>query len=539
MIKSCVILPKKRLPVMHYGLKISLCQRMIGLLTIFVMFFSTTSKAQSIDYISGFLDDPARQAFKQAFDVYEPDYQHNIIGFEYYTPEGDMNFGYIDLETKRAVLDDFYLHYGSLWESDVDNVYCYVDRDGRHELGFEPGWTLYEPYYYSDYYSDYEFYEFLEDRLPIICDGKFGYIDRHANLVVDFIWDEALGFHDGMAAVKLNDKWGFIDKTGFLVVDVIYDKVWRFSDGYAWVIKKGQPGIVDKGGYFLPQPEGYIGEAFDHGMSLIEHEGKFGFVNKHGVSIIKPVWDDIGFSDYDGPSFVPHMYYDQRKSLPRGEGHDFYEGFIRIQKGGLYGFANQYGNIIEPQWDDLWVFTEGLARVKIDQRYGFINKSGDYQVLPVWDNAEPFSEGLAPVWSGDKFGYIDYSGEMVLPLKYDGGGDFIGGLALVWKDGKHGYIDRTGEEVIALQWYNATPFEVGEYSQLAFVTLESRETLGTYSNGSPYYPILEGFINRQGEYVLTPRSMTGWTFWGNDFIIYLDGEDGLYYMTDLNGNIIL
>lgn len=77
-----------------------------------------------------------------------------------------------------------------------------------------------------------------------------------------------------------------------------------------------------------------------------------------------------------------------------------------------------------------------------------------------------FSEGLALVRRNGKWGYIDIEGNEVIPCKFDGeeyggrGHDFSDGLAVVVKNGKHGYIDKKGEIVI-----NADYDEAGDFSE--------------------------------------------------------------------------
>lgn len=77
-----------------------------------------------------------------------------------------------------------------------------------------------------------------------------------------------------------------------------------------------------------------------------------------------------------------------------------------------------------------------------------------------------FSEGLALVRRNGKWGYIDIEGNEVIPCKFDGeeyggrGHDFSDGLAVIVKNGKHGYIDKKGEIVI-----NADYDEAGDFSE--------------------------------------------------------------------------
>lgn len=55
-------------------------------------------------------------------------------------------------------------------------------------------------------------------------DGKYGYINREGNVVVDYIYEDAqeLNIH-GYAAIKKDGKWGAIDKNGTVIVDTIYN----------------------------------------------------------------------------------------------------------------------------------------------------------------------------------------------------------------------------------------------------------------------------------------------------------------------------
>lgn len=54
----------------------------------------------------------------------------------------------------------------------------------------------------------------------------------------------------------------------------------------------------------------------------------------------------------------------------------------------------------------------------------------------------PFSEGLAAVGQDGKWGYIDKTGNEVIPCVYDGTASFSEGLAWVRQDGKWGIISK-------------------------------------------------------------------------------------------------
>jgi hypothetical protein len=105
-----------------------------------------------------------------------------------------------------------------------------------------------------------------------------------------------------------------------------------------------------------------------------------------------------------------------------------------------------------------------LAAVKIDGKWGFIDKTGQMVIPPHFDGGADdalasladgprFSEGLAAVLIDGKLGFIDKSGQMVIqpqfakPSLFDKPCYFVGGLALVWAGEKWGYIDKTGKYV--------------------------------------------------------------------------------------------
>lgn len=118
--------------------------------------------------------------------------------------------------------------------------------------------------------------------------GHWGYATLDGKIVIEPTYEQAYGFSDGMAAVKLNGKWGFINSEGIIVVPFEYDEV---EDSY----KHGKGKLVKGDGIFVFDKSGSTIDIYD-----------------------KPRDDDDdyygGYYD-DTPSIYDNPYYDDNLDL--------------------------------------------------------------------------------------------------------------------------------------------------------------------------------------------------------------------------------
>ena len=140
----------------------------------------------------------------------------------------------------------------------------------------------------------------------------------------------------------------------------------------------------------------------------------------------------------------------------------FSEGLAQVELNDKWGFIDETGREICPcKYDWANDFEEGLSKVRINDKWGCIDTTGR-EICPCkYSFITYFSEGLALVQLSGKYGFIDTSGKEVIPLKYDYALSFSEGLARVQLNGKRGFIDKTGEEVIPCKYENATSFSEG------------------------------------------------------------------------------
>ena len=126
-----------------------------------------------------------------------------------------------------------------------------------------------------------------------------------------------------------------------------------------------------------------------------------------------------------------------------------------------YSFINIYGEQqFGKQWEFVYGFTEGLAWVNVGGVLTIEATGGDWAVIDKtgavvvdyapFDTVQPFSEGLALVSRDGKYGFMDTAGNFVLPLVYDYAGSFSEGLAYVIQNGKQSVIDTQGNKVFDL-----------------------------------------------------------------------------------------
>ena len=215
--------------------------------------------------------------------------------------------------------------------------------------------------------------------------------------------------------------------------------------------------------------------------------------------------------------------------------------YIPVKTGDRWGYVSRDGKyLINPQFDLADVFVGDLAKVKMEEKYGFTDRSGRLlnsllfkDVTPfregtawvVKENGAPtlidtdgniifemktadvthtFSEGLACVGVKNEesgkisYGYIDTKGNWVITPQFDMASDFHEGMADVGyyeKDGdggRYGYIDTKGKIVIPCQFDRAFRFTK---NGTAIVGMRRKDE----------YKIIYGLIDRKGSYVINPQ----------------------------------
>lgn len=98
--------------------------------------------------------------------------------------------------------------------------------------------------------------------------------------------------------------------------------------------------------------------------------------------------------------------------------------------------------------------------MKLENKYGYVDTSGNVVIPLKFDNAECFSEGLAAVNFGNRWDHIDRNGES-MGRNFGSAGNFYDGVAFVYIDGGWGAIDKSGAVIIEPRFEEVNYFTGG------------------------------------------------------------------------------
>lgn len=208
-------------------------------------------------------------------------------------------------------------------------------------------------------------------------------------------------------------------------------------------------------------------------FEVIENNGKYGCVDSQGSTRIPCIYDAI-------------------------EDHFKYCGIACVLVGERWGVINKAGQfIVPPSYEDLGTPNDHglILAIREDGKCGAINLKGQV-IIPFQYETDrfttlPYGSELTSFIKDEKYGFLDSMGNEAIPFIYDGCDDcgFQNELDVIWveKDGKYGFINGKGETVIPFVYdlvYNGPSFYPGGFMWV--------KKDGKY-----------GFINAKGETVIS------------------------------------
>ncbi len=132
---------------------------------------------------------------------------------------------------------------------------------------------------------------------------------------------------------------------------------------------------------------------------------------------------------------------------------NFNEGLAMVRLNGKYNFINIEGRLSSQWFDWCGDFNEGFARVKLNDKTNFINRENKLLSSQWFDLSGDFREGFARVKLNDKTNFINREGRLLSSQWFNGCGDFNEGFARIRLNDKYNFINGEGR-MLSPQWFD-------------------------------------------------------------------------------------
>lgn len=338
--------------------------------------------------------------------------------------------------------------------------------------------------------------------------AQWHYIDRAGATAIAGPFADARSFAGGLAAVRVGDRWGFVDPAGRLVVEPRFEDLggheesWFsspcFSEGLCAARQDGRWGFIDRGGAWIIAARFAEAQSFHEGLAAVREsaeggDGKVGFIDRRGEWVIAPRFEgSLWFSGGRSIAAVGRPAGDAGAS--GGEG-------LRI------ALIDTAGNVVaDVGWGPVAdVFDQahealsalapdylgaGLVPASQGDRWGFMDRDGQWVIPPGFALVLPFCNGVAPAGVRDdpdadaldvqRWGLIDARGRWVVEPRLAALGPWCGAYTWARRHTRWGLVDRDG------RWRVEPVFaDAGEWFELPGLSTPPGEGLqraGVYAN---------------------------------------------------------
>ncbi|SFN96228.1 WG containing repeat-containing protein [Bizionia echini] len=300
-----------------------------------------------------------------------------------------------------------------------DSISGYIDKQGNLQLF---------PQFKKAYWNGNIGYAINDKK-------DYAIIDMDGNKITDFKYKNLRQTSEKYISVKVNGKWNFIDTMGNNIFNDSINVVDKgiFNSVAVYRGNNRKLGIIHINGTIITEPIYNIiyGQNYSENW-IVKKDGKYGVINSQGEIIVPLIYqkithvvnenDPIAVRLNNKFGYVNHskeiIPFDYDEALP------FINGIARVKKDGLYHYINKKNKILcsfehEGGWNGQEYFSDNLSIFKLNGKYGYINKKGETIIKPIFDSANNFKEGMALVQKEGLYGFINQKGEIKIPIKYE------------------------------------------------------------------------------------------------------------------------
>jgi hypothetical protein len=287
----------------------------------------------------------------------------------------------------------------------------------------------------------------------VLKEDKWGFFNQNLNLAIKTEYDYANSFQEDVAAVKAGNKWGFIDTKGAYVIEPKYDWVSNFNNGIA-IVK------IDEEFYYIDKNENNIfnktfiyAGTFSSDIAMVQSgQDSMEAIDTEG---------NVQFSIKTKEFTMVDKFHEQRLVY----NYKTKDNAIKC------GFMDSNGKSISQNYDKLTYFKNGIAFYgnTIDKKilWGIVDINGKAITDPIFSNviinSEPlYGASIIDSESKEKWGFINKSGEFIFKPEYDLAGGFHGAYGVIGmkKDGaiKWGIVNIQNINLVECKYQIIYPF---------------------------------------------------------------------------------
>ena len=328
---------------------------------------------------------------------------------------------------------------------------------------------------------------------------KLGLMDRKGEIVIQPIYDDLDSQGDSLLITSIKTgkivKIGLVDFNGKVLIESKYRELSFIGEDQLVV-------SLDKKVYYLANSKGQllsIPFSSINDSRVVISKGKYGYVNAQGKFVIPAIYNNLytagsgyffaenaekknGLLDSLGRVIIP---FDKHTISNAGENIFAINKSPNADKSTYNLFSLKSNKVISSfPFEELGQFSDGLLRVKLAGKYGYVNTDGKLVISTVYDDANifspPFDDHFSQYLTYDMHGEEEGdAGELeeedyvnvychtesqalnLAPIYPTSFGNFSSGLANVAIGEKVGSIDKNGKIVVPIIYDFITPFRNG------------------------------------------------------------------------------
>lgn len=297
------------------------------------------------------------------------------------------------------------------------------------------------------------FYGVISDEGETILEAEYYHLERS---------DDGL-----MILIELGDTYKFLNLETGEELPGAYDRANVFYGDYAAVGMKGAQtdknisapevihwGTIDRNGKIGIMPGYEFLKLGDRNIALVALKEKYGYVRADGEEITRCVYDNAnpfkgGYATVAKNVGVEVDFEDCEPSYNR------------------WGLIDENGDEILPcVYDSLKLLSNGLLRMKINDRYGLINTDGEVLLQAEYLSIEDFVGEYAKIASdtekseeemesGDEYsgtwGVVNSAGQVILSPEYDEVGFYEDGTIVAEQNGRRYFFEVQNGQLVSIE----------------------------------------------------------------------------------------